>query len=330
MASENTHMRAAAVVILVRLSVTGVCGTDIALASGELGPTQPILGHEGVGYIAQLGCNVPVTSSTQIGSRVGISFLRDICGVCPCCMRPGGETRCQRKIHSGRSVNGTFAEYTLVPARYLLRIPESVGVVDELIAPILCGGVTAYTALKGCGVAAGEWIAIVGAGGGVGSLGTQYARAMGYRVLAIDVGETKRGLCLESGAEYFIDAGKATRPRDEVDALTAGCGVRAAIVCATSGVAYNMSLGLIAPFGRLVCVGIPAPDQLASFHPLLLIDQGIEIVGSAVGTKGDILEAIGFVEQGHVKPVITVHGLDELPGLMGDFNQVAGKIVIRM
>ncbi|KAM5343925.1 hypothetical protein ACJ41O_012462 [Fusarium nematophilum] len=314
--------------ILVRLAVTGVCGTDIALASGEVGPTTSILGHEGVGYVVQVGDGVSKDQVT-VGDRVGIAWLRDICGVCPFCLHAGGETRCKEQLNSGRKIDGTFAEYAVVPSRYVIHIPKRFDMPDELIAPVLCGGVTAYAALKKSGAVGGQWVAIVGAGGGVGAFAIQYAKAMGYRVIAIDVGDTKRDFCLSSGADQFVDAIKTADHRQAVDAVTLERGADLVLVCSASGRSYGAALDLLAPFGTLVCVGIPPPDQLVSFHPLLFINMGITIVGSAVGTKEDILEALDFVQRGLVKPVIVSKRLEDLPATVSRFSQLTGKVVIR-
>ena len=308
--------------MLVRLSVSGVCGTDLALASGHLGPTAEILGHEGVGTIVKLGSGVPV-SQIQLGQKVGIAWQRDICGDCHYCLAPGGETRCIEQMNSGRKINGTFAEFAVVPSRYIIRLPkEDSSIRDEMIAPILCGGVTAYKALKICDAVPGQWVVISGAGGGVGALGVQYARAMGYRVIAIDAGKEKEGFCKTSGADSYIDVLTETDTGKAVMSLTEGHGAKAVIVTAGAGRAYQSALGMLAPFGTLVCVGIPPPDQLVSFHPLLFIDKGIRIVGSAVGTRGEILEALEFVRRGVVTPTVHVTALSNLSQIVKDFTKV--------
>lgn len=203
-----------------------------------------------------------------------------------------------------------------MPYRYVIRLPEDVS--DELIAPILCGGVTAYKAIKVCGAIPGQWIIISGAGGGVGSLGIQYAKAMGYRVLAIDIG--KKEYCLSIGAESYIEVTDMT-----IDLVhkTIGGGASAVIVTAGSSKAYQSAIELIAPLGTLVAVGIPTFDQRLSFHPILCIDKGIKIVGSAVGTRKDILEAIEFVKRGAIKPQIELTTLDNLNDIAQNFEKVS-------
>ncbi|KAL6407319.1 putative alcohol dehydrogenase protein [Ilyonectria robusta] len=306
--------------ILVQLSATGVCGTDMALASGEVGPTCQILGHEGIGRVVQVGQGVPA-SDVQVNDRVGIAWLRDICGKCAYCLHPGGETRCAEQLNSGRKIDGTFAEYAVVPARYLVRIPDHVKTSDEMLAPILCGGVTAYKALRVCGASGGQWVAVLGAAGGVGAFAIQYARAMGLRVLAIDAGEAKGKYCLDLGAEKYIDVVDTTDLAAQAAKITGGRGISAALAIAGSAKGYQAALEILGPFGTLVCVGIPPPHELVSFHPLLFIDKGIKIVGSAVGTREDILDAIEFVERGLVKSNIVRATLLDLPKIAKEFGK---------
>ncbi|GAB7355503.1 hypothetical protein MBLNU459_g5992t3 [Dothideomycetes sp. NU459] len=316
--------------LLIRLSCTGICGTDLALAAGHLGPTAPILGHEGVGRIASLGSALSPTAF-PVGARVGIAWTRDTCTTCAFCLAPGGETRCVRQLNSARTLDGSFAEFAVVPARYVVWLPPAdAALPDELVAPVLCGGVTAYAALKLAAAVPGSWVVVSGAGGGVGALAVQYARAMGYRVVAVDAGDAKRRFCLDVvGADAYVDA-LVTEPSTEqaVMAVT-GEGAKAVLVSAGSGRAYQAALGMLAPYGTLVCVGIPPPDQMVSFHPLLFIDRGIKIVGSAVGTRGDILEALEFVKRGLVKPDIRIVGLEDLDAVVAGFGKETGKCVIK-
>jgi propanol-preferring alcohol dehydrogenase len=241
-------------------------------------------------------------SQVRLGQRVGVAWQRDICGACAMCLTEGGETRCFEQLISGRKVDGTFAEYTVVPYQYLTTLRE--GPEDEMLAPILCGGVTIYKGLKICGATPGQWMVISGAGGGVGSLGIQFSKAMGYRTIAIDAGKEKGEYCLSLGAEVYIDLTTAADVPLVVREKTDGRGASAALVTAGSGKAYHDALGMLEPFGRLVCIGIPPPSQPITFHPLLFIDMGIIVIGSAVGTSLDIQEAISFVERGLVRPTV--------------------------
>jgi propanol-preferring alcohol dehydrogenase len=214
---------------------------------------------------------------------------------------------------------GTFAEYTVVPSRYVLELPE--GLKDEKIAPILCGGVTVYKALKFSGANKGEWVAITGGGGGVGALGVQYAVAMGYKVIAIDGGDEKGRYCESLGASAYVDFATSKDIASAIKKTTGGNGVNAAIAVAGSGAAYRACFGMMAPFGTIVCVGIPPPTDLVSFHPLEIIDLGVRVIGSAVGTRGDVLEALVFVERGEVKPTVKTARLKQLNEIAGEFRK---------
>ncbi|PKS05460.1 hypothetical protein jhhlp_008837 [Lomentospora prolificans] len=297
--------------VLVKLSVTGVCGTDVSLAAGHVGPTCDILGHEGVGRVASIGSGVD-PSAIKIGDRVGIAWVRDVCGRCPCCREPGGETRCLEQLNSGRKLDGTFAEYCVVPSRYLLTVPDDDKLLDKDVAPVLCGGVTAYKALKMCGATPGEWVAIIGAGGGVGGLAVQYAKAMGYQVAAVDVGPARKNFCLQSGADQYLDALEGNMITAAKNLTPYKSGVKASIVTAGSGKAYQNGLDLLGAFGTLVCVGIPPPPETLVFHPLAVIDRGIRIIGTLVGTRTETLEALEFVRRGVVKPVVNMIRLEDL------------------
>lgn len=308
--------------LLVRLSVSGVCGSDFHLASGHAGPTRDILGHEGVGRIVKLGSAVS-PSFVDVGARVGIAWVRDICERCFCCLAPDGEARCLEMLCSGLRRDGTFAEYAVVPSRYIIRIPE--GVPDHLVAPVLCGGVTAFKAIKVSETAPGQWIVISGAGGGVGALGVQYAKAMGYRVIAVDLGVAKREYCLELGAEAYFDAAKV-QPAD-IQTLT-GEGAAAVLVMANSSKAYEAALDFVGPYGALVCVGIPPPDQTMRVHPIATISKNIRIIGSAVGTRKDIWDAIEFVARGVVNPRVQMASLDDLSDIAKNFQKVSQCIFV--
>lgn len=312
--------------VLVSLHASGICGTDVSLAAGHLGPCCDILGHEGVGKITAMGDGVDPTVA-KIGDRVGVAWVRDACGACEFCLVPGGETHCAEQLNSGRKIDGTFAEYCTVPARYLLRLPDDLAVADELVAPVLCGGVTAYKALKSCGATPGSWVAISGAGGGVGALAIQYARAMGYRVIAIDVGTSKEEYCRGLGAEVYLDATGDVAAT--LHAATKGSKAKAVVVTAGSGAAYQSAFDIVAAFGTVVCVGIPPPPQTMALHPLQFIDKGITLIGSLTGTRTDTLEALEFVQRGAVIPSVNIMPLDKLPAVASRVGETTGKYVIR-
>ncbi|KAF4917468.1 Alcohol dehydrogenase 1 [Colletotrichum viniferum] len=314
--------------VLVKLSVTGLCASDLAMALGHFGPVGNILGHEGVGKIAALGSNVSsLDPSVEVGQRVGIAWTRDVCGSCDACtdLVNEGETRCVKAMHSGKTYDGTFAQYSLVPYRYLARLPPHFDdLPDEEIAPILCAGVTAYKAVKGCHVTPGQYFAISGAAGGVGALAVAYAHAMGYRVIAIDAGQEKAKICKEQGAEHYVDVTEPGTLGEKVMKVTGGKGAKAIVVAATSLAAYQQAFEALAPFGTLMCVAVLGHEALVNFHPLWLIAKGWKILSSSVGTRADILEALEFVKRRAVVPKVQRAKLSNVERLMQTMS--AGKL----
>ncbi|KAK0385377.1 hypothetical protein NLU13_7853 [Sarocladium strictum] len=309
---------------LVELEVTGLCGTDLGLARGYLGKCESILGHEGIGRVVAVGREC---TKATLGQRVAVGWLRDACGTCRVCLR-GDETRCQTQVFSGRDVPGTLARFTVVPDRFLLPVPDDLSA--EVLAPIICAGVTAYKALKVCDAMAGSWVAISGAAGGVGTLAIQYARAMGYRPIAIDGGERQKQLCLDLGAEKFIDFTKDKDIASAVSRETDGSLCSAFIECSGAIPAYQTAPSCLDYFGVLVCVGIPPPTEKVSFHPLQLIDKGIQFKGSIVGSRLDTSEAIEFVRRGLVTPRSKVVKLEELGQYVNQLDKIDGKLIVQV
>ena len=307
------------------------------LAKGLAGPCSPILGHEGVGRIVALGRDVAPSPTARVGQRVGVGWIRDACGACTMCMRGEGQTRCSLKAFSGTpAAPGTWASTTAVPERYLLPLPggddddDGGGGVDPaVVAPVMCAGVTSYKAVKDCEATSGSWVLVSGGAGGVGGLAVQYARAMGYRVVAVDGGRPGvRERSLANGAEGFVDF----RAEGDVGAAvleqTGGQMCAAAIVCVGAASAYESALSCLGPLGVLVCVGIPPPDHKFSVHPLFLIDSGIKIKASLVGSRSDVLEALEFVRRGVVQPNVVKITMEEMDDALRKVHETDGRFVV--
>lgn len=144
------------------------------------------------------------------------------------------EPLCAKALLSGYTVDGSFQQYAIAKGAHAAKIPKDVPL--DAVSPILCAGITVYKGLKESGARPGQTVAVVGAGGGLGSLAQQYARAMGLRTIAIDTGEDKRKMCLEQLGSYaFIDFAKSQNIAKDVQAATDdGLGPHAVILVATS------------------------------------------------------------------------------------------------
>lgn len=318
---------------LVRLSHTGVCHSDLsAINSGwKRQMTCDVPGHEGVGEVVALHAETDLSRATvSVGNRVGVPLIRDPCGECAVCGLEDGEVMCPNTGFHGMEHNGTYQEYIAVMASYLVPLPDAPSIHDSLFAPVLCGGVTAYKALKKSGAGQGDWVAVAGAGGGLGSFAVQYAVAMGMKVVGIDTGSAKEEATLRLGAETFVDYRLVDDVPAAVNAATAGAGVKAAIILAPSEATYNQALQYVGYQGCLVCVGLPHEDVRMAVAPGLVIHRDIAIRGSMVGTRKDIGEALDYVVRGLVKPDVVVHQPEDIVDIYRrmEQNQVIGRAVL--
>ncbi|KAI9719699.1 MAG: hypothetical protein M1828_006132 [Chrysothrix sp. TS-e1954] len=329
--------------ILVKVNWTGLCASDKSLIHDEWAPfgvsmqevTHGIAGHEGAGTVAAIGDNVPTgdkPGSWNLGDRAGIKWIATVCGTCEMCRDTsnGSETLCPNQTNSGFSAAGTFQEYCLADARYTTRLPE--GVSDEEVGPLMCGGVTAYTALKRSQVKPGQWIVLPGAGGGLGHLAVQYAKAMGMRPIAIDGGDVKKDLCIRLGAEQFIDFQTCKDIPARLMEIT-GLGAHGVVVTAASRAGYESAPNFLRPGGTMVAVGLPAdPTVIAGCPPLQMCLKRLNVVGSVVGTLKDVDECLDFTKRGLVRPILTKGTLKDLDRLCGDMKagKLAGRAVLKI
>ncbi|KIA75476.1 alcohol dehydrogenase [Aspergillus ustus] len=328
--------------VLVRLTHSGVCHSDwgvMTRGDDELGPraqTDQIGGHEGVGTIVAFGPETDEDSGLglQIGDRVGIKWMARVCGTCfPCLAERDG--CCANGTISGYGEPGTFQEYAVAPANYVTRIPE--GLASELAAPLLCGGITVYAALRKCDASAGDAIAVLGGTGGLGHLALQIgARGMGLSMIALDYGD-KASFAAECGASSYIDLSNYENNRSSLAAEVKkhtpnGIGAAAVIVCTGANQAYADALSLVRFAGTVVCVGVPEgkPVPIATAFPSALIAQELRIVGSVVGNRSDAAETMEMAARGVVKTHVSVQPMGSLMDIFDKMNkrQVKGRVVL--
>ena len=185
--------------VRIRVEACGICHTDAATVSGTYpGLTLPrVPGHEVVGRIEALGSAV---SRWKIGQRVGVGLIAGEDWVCEPCRR-GDMVNCQNPVVSGVTVDDGYAELMIAEARSVASIPDEL--ISAKAAPLLCAGITTYNALRNAGLRGGDLVAVQGIGG-LGHLGVQFARHMGFRTVAIGRGREKEKLAKDLGAHLYI------------------------------------------------------------------------------------------------------------------------------
>ncbi|OWZ37104.1 alcohol dehydrogenase, propanol-preferring [Cryptococcus neoformans] len=314
---------------LVKISHTGVCHTDLHAKSGDwpVPPSHPLIGgHEGVGIIVAIGDHT-AASPVKLGDRVGIKWLADSCLSCEYCRR-GYEMNCPNVKLSGFTTDGTFSEYVVSFVNHVTPIPESLDSAGA--ASILCAGVTTYKALKVSNTKVGDWVALPGAGGGLGHLAVQYAKAMGLKVIAIDTGAAKEKLVKSLGADAWVDFKTSKDIVADIKAATGGDGPAAAVVTAANKTGYAQAIEYLKPSGTLVAVGMPDAEMGANIF--WTVFKSIRIQGSYVGNRQDSIEALDIAASGQVKVVFEEKGLDSLKGVFEDLEagKIAGRVVLKV
>jgi alcohol dehydrogenase, propanol-preferring len=312
--------------VLIKVTACGVCHSDLHAADGDWTP-PPVLplipGHEVTGTIAAVGAGV---SGFALGDKVGVAWLYSACGHCEYC-QSGMETICKSAEATGYSKAGGYAEYMVARADYVARLPA--GVDPYELAPILCAGVTTYRGLKRAGARPGQWVAVIGIGG-LGHIAIQYAKAMGLRVVAVDVADEKLALAQEVGADIVVNA----KQQDAVQQIQNQIGgAHAAVVTATSTQAFEQAIGMVRPAGVVTYIGLPGgTSDIVRASIMTIVNGELSIRGSNVGTRQDLDEAVGFAARGLVKSHNRFGKLEDINAIFAEMKagRITGRMVLRI
>ena len=304
---------------LVDIEYCGVCHTDLHVAHGDFGKVPGrVLGHEGIGIVKEIS---PDVKSLKVGDRVSVAWFFEGCGACEYCTT-GRETLCRTVKNAGYSVDGGMAEQCIVTADYAVKVPE--GLDPAQASSITCAGVTTYKAIKEAQLQPGQWTVIFGAGG-LGNLAVQYAKKVfNAHVVAVDINNDKLALAKEVGADIVINGHEVEDVAALIQEKTAGA--HSAVVTAVSKVAFNQAVDSVRAGGRVVAVGLPSEMMDLSIVKTVL--DGIQVIGSLVGTRKDLEEAFQFGAEGLVAPVVQKRPVSDAVDVFDEME--AGTIQGRM
>ncbi len=291
--------------VLLRVRACGVCGNDVAASRGRLpfpSVTPAIPGHEPVGEVVEIG---PGVTSRAVGDRLGTTWLRGACGRCDYCRlgRPVSGTAailCAAPVSTGFTVQGGQAEYLAVAADQTVRIPD--GVSDELAAPVLCAGYTAWSAIRAADPKPHERIAVAGIGA-VGHLAVQFAKACGFETVAVTTSPDKHDVARSLGADLVVADGEQLREVGGADVVVATSPSHAAAAGTLAG---------LRPGGRLVLAGIDVQNafSIPPAHPFFALDQ--KIIGATHNGVGYLREALDIVSSGKVTPLVETFAKEDI------------------
>jgi D-arabinose 1-dehydrogenase-like Zn-dependent alcohol dehydrogenase len=269
--------------VRIKIAACGVCHSDSYTKEGLIpGMTYPrVPGHEVIGTIDAVG---PEAHGWSHGIPVGVGWHGGNCGFCDPCRHGDAFACATSSLVTGISHDGGYAEYMIAPVESVARVPP--GLTPAEIAPLMCAGITTFNALRNSGARPGEVVAVHGIGG-LGHLGVQYARKLGFNTVAIARGADKAPLAEQLGAHHYIDS----QAEDPAAALQKLGGAAAILATVTSGEAMAAIQGGLGVNGTLVVIGaVPS----LSADTLFLLRGRRSIRGWYSGVARDSEDTLAF------------------------------------
>jgi propanol-preferring alcohol dehydrogenase len=302
--------------VRIRVEACGVCHSDSGTVEALFPIEWPrVPGHEVVGRIDALG---PGVQGWTVGQRVGVGFLGGSCGYCGFC-RNGDLVNCRNQEYTGIHHDGGYAEVMTAKSSGLVAIPDDLSSVDA--APLLCAGLTTFSALRNAPAKAGELVAVVGIGG-LGHLAVQYARHMGFEVAAIARGADKVELAQKLGAHHYID-NAATDPAGALQALG---GAKVVLITAPGGKTVAQTFKGLRPGGVSIVVGVgPEPIEVSAMD---LIFGSRKLEGALTGDPATGDDTLRFSVLSGVSAMIETIPLEQAADAYA--RMMAGKARFRM
>ncbi len=305
--------------VLVKMTHSGICGTDYKIYSGAIPVGYPrVMGHEMAGDVVDAGA----AGSLRAGSRV-IVDPELYCGACFHC-RIGQTHLCPDGMLIGRDINGGFAEYVAAPASHVFPLPDTI---DSRQAPLIQVLTTCLHAQRQIDIFPGEAVVVFGLGV-TGQLHAQLARARGASpVIGVTRSPAKRALAETLGADVTIAGGDGALER--VRELTHGRG--ADVVIETTGVLASVatSVHMARSGGRLLLFGIiTAKEGALPFYDLYF--KELALISARVAKSEDYPAAIALVESGQVRLEPLVSDVMPLADLKAAIGMLGGETGARM
>lgn len=303
--------------VRVKVEACGICHSDALVKEGFWPGLQypRVPGHEIAGRVDAVGANV---TSWTVGQRVGVGWHGGHCFVCEQCRR-GDFAMCVNRKVTGIDFDGGYSTHVIVPAAALAAIPDDLPA--EEAGPFMCAGVTVFNALRNSGARAGDVVAVHGIGG-LGHLGVQYARRMGFNTVAINRGNDKEPLARKLGAHRYIDATAS----DVVAELQKLGGARVILATAPNAQAISALVDGLAPSGKLLVPAAPA--EPLTINVFSLISQRSSVAGWYSGTAKDSQDTMEFSALSDVHPMIEKYPLDRVAEAYEQMH--SGKVRFRV
>ena len=287
--------------VRVKVEACGICHSDMLVKEGLWPGLQypRVPGHEIAGRIDAVGDGV---TEWKKGQRVGVGWHGGHDFVCEQCRR-GDFAMCVNRKITGIDFDGGYAEYMIAPAAALAAIPDELPAEDA--GPFMCAGVTVYNALRSSGAQSGDVVAVHGIGG-LGHLGVQYARRMGFETVAVGRGRDKEALARKLGAHHYIDSGTG----DAAAELQKLGGASVILATAPNAQAISGLVDGLSVNGKLLVPAAPAEPLTVSVLSLIMGRRSV--AGWYSGTARDSQDTLEFSALTSVHPMIEKYPLSRV------------------
>lgn len=285
----------------IKIEACGICGSDIHAASGDWGRQfSPLaVGHEIVGTVTAVG----EKARHRVGERVGVGAQCDCCRSCTRC-KNSHQNCCRKQVStylgvypSGKVAQGGYASHIRVNSEFAFKIPENLE--TNYVAPLLCGGITAFRPLITAGVTKGTKVGVSGVGG-IGHMAILFAKALGAEVTAISRNDKKKEIAKKLGVDHYIatdEEGFSKKYEDSLDLII------------NTGSSFseghiNDVLNLLTPYGQMIFITAPPLSEKLALTPFQLLMSSISVGGSAIGSPKDIEYMLEVASKNNIKPMI--------------------------
>src|ERR1039457_5716386 len=286
--------------VRIKVEACGICHSDALVKEGHWPGIQypRVPGHKIAGRLDPVGADA---TNWEPGQHVGVGWHGGHDFTCDSCRR-GDFINCQNEKITGITHDGGYQEYMVAPAEGVAAIPDDLPAAEA--APLLCAGITVFNALRNSGARAGDLVAVQGIGG-LGHLGIQYARQMGFRTFAIGRGKDKEALTRKLGAVHYVD----TSAGDPAAALQKFGGAQVILATARDSKSISAMVNGLSSRGSLLVVGASA--DLITVTPIQLIMGRKALHGWASGIATDSEDTMQFSALSGVRPMIETFPLEK-------------------
>lgn len=283
---------------LIKVLACGICRSDIHTIDNDWGQSRyPVVpGHEVVGEVVEIGSQV---NHLKVGDRVGVGWQMSSCLQCTDCLK-GNENLCDQ--NQGLIVNGYggFADYLAVDSRFAFPIPA--GIETEVAGPLLCGGVTVYSALRHAGMSSGQEIGVIGVGG-LGHMAVQFASHLGNSVTVFTTSEDKAEFANQLGARHVVVVPPGQSPPAPTRQLD--------IIISTvpQSVDWAAYIEYLSSDGTFTLVGVPSEPLTIPLWGLL--NKRRRLMASPIGGRAMIIEMLSVAERFGIKPIVETFPMEQ-------------------